>query len=289
MTVADRENPAGAGDTWEEAVLWLRAQPDSHDLVMGAYYDDPLAAAADRFWRSEEWAATRGLIGAKPGFALDIGAGRGIASYALARDGWQVTALEPDASAIVGAAAIRALVRENDLSIAVEQRLSERLPFADASFDLVYGRAVLHHISDLSAATAEFARVLKSGGRVVFVREHVISREEDRHAFFDAHPLHHRYGGENAHLRQVYERALTDAGLTLVEVIGPLTNAVNYAPQSAQSLIRDIARRVPGPGVFGALFGALLRLPGLGKAGMRLLEAVDHRPGRHYSFVATRH
>jgi hypothetical protein len=36
------------------------------------------------------------------------------------------------------------------------------------------------------------------------------------------------------------------------------------------------------------MFGALLRLPGLGKAGMRLLEAVDHRPGRHYSFVATR-
>ena len=279
---------AGASDTWEQAVLWLRTQPDSHDLVMGAYYDDPLAAAADRFWRSEEWVATRALIGATPGAALDIGAGRGIASYALARDGWQVTALEPDPSAIVGAEAIRTLARETDLLIAVEQRLSEGLPFEDASFDLVYGRAVLHHIGDLSAATAEFFRVLKPGGRVAFVREHVISREEDRPAFFDVHPLHHRYGGENAHQRQVYERALIDAGLTLVEVIGPLTNAVNYAPQSAQSLIAEIARRVPGPGAVGALFGALLRLPGLGSAGMRLLEAVDHRPGRHYSFVATR-
>ena len=42
--------------------------------------------------------------------ALDLGAGRGISSYALAREGWQVTALEPDPSMLIGAGAIRSLV-----------------------------------------------------------------------------------------------------------------------------------------------------------------------------------
>ena len=34
--------------TWEQAVLWLRQQPDSADLVRACFYDDPLSAAADR-------------------------------------------------------------------------------------------------------------------------------------------------------------------------------------------------------------------------------------------------
>jgi SAM-dependent methyltransferase len=48
---------------------------------------------------------------------------------------------------------------------------AERLPFEDASFDLVLGHAILHHIPDLAAAFAEFHRVLKPGGTVVFAGE----------------------------------------------------------------------------------------------------------------------
>ena len=46
------------------------------------------------------------------GQALDVGAGRGIASYALAREGFTVTVLEPDDSHLVGAGAIRSLAEE---------------------------------------------------------------------------------------------------------------------------------------------------------------------------------
>jgi len=28
--------------TWEDAVVWLRAQPDRQQLVLDAFYDDPL-------------------------------------------------------------------------------------------------------------------------------------------------------------------------------------------------------------------------------------------------------
>jgi 2-polyprenyl-3-methyl-5-hydroxy-6-metoxy-1,4-benzoquinol methylase len=134
--------------SWEDAVRWLREQPGREEIVRDAYYDDPLIEAAERYWRSNEWMAVRAIIGTGPGEALDSGAGRGIASYALARDGFAVTALEPDPSDLVGAGAIRSLAREAGLAIHVEERVSERLPFGDHSFDVIFARAVLHHIAD---------------------------------------------------------------------------------------------------------------------------------------------
>ncbi len=55
---------------------------------------------------------------------------------------------------------------------------AEALPFEDGSFDLVIGHAILHHIPDLSAAFAEFHRVLAPGGIVIFAGEP--SRTGDR-------------------------------------------------------------------------------------------------------------
>ena len=48
---------------------------------------------------------------------------------------------------------------------------AERLPFADGSFDLVLGHAVLHHLPDLDRAFSEFHRVLRPGGWLAFCGE----------------------------------------------------------------------------------------------------------------------
>jgi SAM-dependent methyltransferase len=48
---------------------------------------------------------------------------------------------------------------------------AERLPFDDATFELVVGHAVLHHIPDVEQALREVVRVLKPGGRFVFAGE----------------------------------------------------------------------------------------------------------------------
>jgi SAM-dependent methyltransferase len=57
------------------------------------------------------------------------------------------------------------------LSVETAETGAEQLPFADASFDLVLGHAILHHIPDLAKAFAEFHRVLRPGGTVVFAGE----------------------------------------------------------------------------------------------------------------------
>jgi SAM-dependent methyltransferase len=48
---------------------------------------------------------------------------------------------------------------------------AESLPFADESFDLVLGHAVLHHLPNLRRAFDEFHRVLRPGGMIAFAGE----------------------------------------------------------------------------------------------------------------------
>lgn len=274
--------------TWEQAVQELRERPDMHPLVLAAYYDDPALGAAERYWRSDEWRAVRAYLPRAEGArALDVGAGRGIASFALAKDGFSVTALEPDPSSLVGAEAIRALANEACLDIRVEQTHSESLPFDDGEFDLVFARAVLHHTQDLDHACRQFFRVLKPGGHFIAIREHVISRAEDLPQFFDIHPLHHLYGGENAYLLTRYEGAITDAGFTLERVIAPLDSDMNLAPLDASGARKEIASRL-GERLPGAapLIRGLLGLPGAWPVARFALRAFDHRPGRLYSFIA---
>lgn len=280
-------NTAANFSSWEGAVQWLREQPDQVDLVRAAYYDDPLIDAATRYSESEEWRAVRGLLPAKRGLALDVGAGRGIASFALALEGFRVMALEPDGSELVGAQAIRGLAQETGLPIEVTQEFSERLPFADASFDLVFARAVLHHTSDLPEACREFFRVLKPGGQLLAIREHVISHAKDLPAFLEDHPLHRLYGGENAFLPEVYTEAIRNAGFELVAVLKPFDSAVNYAPFTRDTLRREIASRI-GARVRGLrrLVELTLSVPLFWSLGMRFMNRIDKRPGRLHSFQA---
>jgi SAM-dependent methyltransferase len=278
MSEVTRAEPAKASPvmSWEEAVGWLRAQPEQKALVEACFFDDPLLASAERFHASTEWRATRELMGPARGAALDVGAGRGIASYALARDGFAVSALEPDPSDLVGAGAIRALSAESGLPIAVEQQWGESLPFATDSFDLVLCRQVLHHARDLKAFCREVARVLKPGGRVIATREHVLSSMEDLPVFLASHPLHALYGGEHAFLLSDYHDALTGAGLKLTKSLNPLTSDINLFPMTREDHRDILARR--------------FRVPRWLVTDM-VMRWVGERmtfPGRLYSFVAVK-
>jgi SAM-dependent methyltransferase len=275
MTLASSNIKNSLSISWEAAVERLRRDPAQRALVEACYYDDPLLAAAQRYHASVEWQAVSALIGsARSRTALELGAGRGIASFALAKDGWRVTAVEPDTSAVVGSEAIRSLSDEAGLSIQIETRWGEQLPFEAQTFDLVFVRAVLHHAHDLPQFCLEAARVLKPGGHFLAIREHVISRDEDVTPFRAAHPLHHLYGGENAFRLNQYLDAITNAGLTVARVFNPYASDINLAPQSREMMLRGQPawwRSLPQP------------------IGLRLLERAGARsqaPGRLYSFLA---
>lgn len=271
--------------SWEDAVSWLVNQPDKQELVRACYYDRPLKSAAERYWYSQEWQAIRDFFPTPLGNALDLGAGNGIASYALARDGWKVSALEPNPSELVGGGAIQQLAQEVQLPIKVVQGFGEQLPFNDGIFDIVFARQVLHHAQNLRQLCSEIYRVLKPGGVLVAVREHVISSPHDLTKFLDAHPLHKLYGGEHAYRLEEYLKAMKSAGFRVKKVIGPFDSIINYAPKTDNSLQDELKKRfnsIPGGGILQSLFLNKRTF----KLFLSLLSKVDNRPGRVFSFVS---
>jgi SAM-dependent methyltransferase len=95
---------------------------------------------------------------------LEYGCGHGMASVVLARRGATVTGIDLSAG-YVEEASRRAIA--NEVTAEFRQADAECMPFADGSFDAVWGCAVLHHL-DLQWAGAELNRVLKPGGVAVF-------------------------------------------------------------------------------------------------------------------------
>ena len=278
--------------TSEQAVQWLRDQPDQQKLVAACYFDDPLMGAAERFWQSSEWKAIAALMPKKQGQALDLGAGRGISSYAMAKDGWKVTALEPDQSTLIGAGAIRALSKQSKIDITVVNEYSEKLPFEDNRFDIVNCRQVLHHTRDLSQSCREIYRVLKPGGMMIATREHVISKHEDLQDFLNAHTLHKYVGGENAFLLEEYLSAIQLSGLQLKHVLAPLDSPINYFPMTSAEHFNYCSR--PVARIIGQRLAKILLSTQhfLGKFLMKKIvtgfNQKDHTPGRLYSFVASK-
>jgi SAM-dependent methyltransferase len=277
--------------TWEDAVQWLRTQPDQELLAKFCYFDDPLMESVERYSESPEWQAVAKFLPQHPGMALDLGAGRGISSYAFGKLGWSVIALEPDPSTLVGGGAIKEIATQTGYDINVVSEFGLDFPFGNGTFDVVYGRQVLHHAPDLKHFVKEAFRVLKPGGIFIATREHVLTRREDLGAFLDSHPLHKLYGGENAYLLPEYLDAITGAGFELKESLGSFDNVINYYPVTEQEL--DNQRHWQLKQKYGTFVANQLMtnplLKNFGrKLGTQLCTSQDNTPGRLYSFVAVK-
>ncbi|BBY66882.1 class I SAM-dependent methyltransferase [Mycolicibacterium helvum] len=111
----------------------------------------------------------RNLVADASGRVVEIGAGTGlnVGHYPEGLDELVLTEPEPDMR--------RKLVRQASrraLAVRVVGAPAERLPFADASADTVVSTLVLCTVDNPEQALREIARVLRPGGRLLFI-EHV--------------------------------------------------------------------------------------------------------------------
>lgn len=93
--------------------------------------------------------------------ALEVGCGGGILSEQIARMGFNTTGMDPSNPAVEAAKRHAEL---SGLSIKYVPGSGENLPFANASFDVLFCCDVLEHVKDLGKVVAEISRVLKPGG-----------------------------------------------------------------------------------------------------------------------------
>jgi ubiquinone/menaquinone biosynthesis C-methylase UbiE len=164
------------------------ASPDEIRDANTRYHD----AAADEY--DAKWGIDFGAVGQNQvrnklvkalggepdrpfGDALEIGAGTGYFSLNLLQLGLIGRATATDISPGMLTTLERSAAALG-LEVETAQTDAEQLPFADESFDLVFGHAVLHHIPDLERAFSEFGRVLRPGGTIAFCGEP--SRHGDR-------------------------------------------------------------------------------------------------------------
>jgi ubiquinone/menaquinone biosynthesis C-methylase UbiE len=104
------------------------------------------------------------------GDGLEIGSGTGYFSLNLLQLGTieRLTATDISPGML---ARLSTTAESLGLEVDAVRTEAEELPFGDERFDIVFGHAVLHHIPDLGKAFAEFRRVLRPGGAVVFCGE----------------------------------------------------------------------------------------------------------------------
>jgi ubiquinone/menaquinone biosynthesis C-methylase UbiE len=136
-----------------------------YDAKWGISYEEP-----GRRLVVAKLSKTLGAPAAGFGRALEIGSGTGYFSLNLARAGLIGELVATDISQGM-LDELAASARRLGVSVETVCTESERLPFEDDSFDLVFGHAVLHHLPDLDASFREFRRVLRPGGRIAFCGE----------------------------------------------------------------------------------------------------------------------
>lgn len=148
---------------------------------MGRIYDATwgraFSAIYDRAMKSTEEAGMREIrreaLSQARGRTIDIGAGTGINVELYPAEVTELVLAEPDEHMLNR---LRPKVPGWERSLEIVKTPADSLPFDDDSFDTAVFTLVLCTVPDPRAALAEAARVLRPGGKLLFV-EHVRSPE----------------------------------------------------------------------------------------------------------------
>ncbi len=170
---------------------------------MGRIYDATwgraFAALYDRSLKGTEEAGLRDmrrrLLAEARGRTIDLGAGTGanLGLYPAAVS--ELVLIEPDPHM---AKKLRHRLAEAGNPAELIEAPAERLPFEDASFDTAVFTLVLCTVPDPAAALVEVARVLRPGGRMLFI-EHVRSEDPGLARWQDRLEKPWRFLGDGCH------------------------------------------------------------------------------------------
>ena len=97
--------------------------------------------------------------------ALEVGCGGGILTEEIAKMGFETMGIDPSEHSIQIA---KNHCITSNLNIKYDIGFGENLPYADASFDVVFCCDVLEHVRDLPKVISEISRVLKPKGVFCF-------------------------------------------------------------------------------------------------------------------------
>lgn len=179
--------------------------------LMASIYDRFLAASEEhgvRAWR-------QALLELASGESLEVGAGTGLNLPLYASQGISaLTLLEPDAH-MRQKLAQRIAQTQAPYPISVSEGSLDALPFEDARFETVICTLVLCSVPSQARALAEIWRVLKPGGKLLYLEHIAATDNPSRYRLQRLVEPGWRCVAGNCHLTRHTKEALIQAGFTL--------------------------------------------------------------------------
>lgn len=202
--------------------------------LFAVIYDPFMRGAEDAClaeWRAE-------ILKDAAGDTLEIGAGTGANAPYYPRDVGRLVLTEPDPDMLARLkrkAALAGVPRVEATAAA-----ADALPFEDASFDTVVSTLVLCSVPDVARALTEVRRVLRPGGRLLFL-EHVAADDRPARLRWQRRlePVWKRISG-NCHLTRRTGEAMRLAGFVIEH---ETRESVRKALPIMRPSIRGLARR----------------------------------------------
>lgn len=178
--------------------------------LFAAGYDHFLAATEEAGLRERR----RELLAQTSGRVLELGSGTGVNLDLYPDAVAELVLTEPSRHM---AAKLRERLAESERTAEIHEVSAEQLPFPDDSFDFVVATLVLCTIPHPERALAEAARVLRPGGRLLFL-EHVRSQDESLARWQDRLHTPWVYFGAGCHCNRDTLATIDASPLTLDEV-----------------------------------------------------------------------
>ncbi|HWM64799.1 MAG TPA: class I SAM-dependent methyltransferase [Solirubrobacterales bacterium] len=209
---------------------------------MGKLYDATwgrgFAALYDRAFAATEEAGLREMrreaLSEASGRTIDVGSGTGANLSLYPPQVSELVLAEPDPHML---RQLRAKVGESGVGAAVVEAPAEALPFEDSSFDTAAFTLVLCTVPNPAAALAEVARILKPGGKLLFV-EHVRAEDAGLARWQDRLEKPWRFIGDGCHCNRDTVATIESSPLTLESVE---QDQLPKAPPIVRPLVRGSA------------------------------------------------